>query len=157
LAFVSIDTSSHDPEPSENATAWPYILVVSMILYVAAYAVGLGCVPWQQSELFPLRVRSLGSGLATATNWTSNFVIGLTFLPMMKWAGPPATFLLYALICCVGWVVISRIYLETAGLELEEIGELLEYGWNVEKSVAEFRERRWKANDEGEGIGHREF
>jgi SP family myo-inositol transporter-like MFS transporter 13 len=113
-----------------------------MVLYVAAYAVGLGCVPWQQSELFSLRVRSLGSGFATATNWSSNFVIGLTFLPMMKWAGPTATFVVYALICCAGWIIVWNIYPETAGLELEAISELLRNGWGVEKSVMNFRQTR---------------
>lgn len=58
--------------------AWPGILVASMMFYVSAYAIGLGCVPWQQSELFPLQVRSFGSGIATATNWSSNFIIGIS-------------------------------------------------------------------------------
>jgi len=125
-------------------TAWPIVLLVSLILYVAAYAIGLGCVPWQQSELFPLRVRSLGSGLATATNWSANFIIGITFLPMMELLGASFTFLIYAIICIVGWFCIWRIYPETAGLELEGIGELLKDGWGVRESVAAF-ERRKKA------------
>ena len=44
-------------------------ILTSLLLYVSAYATALGPVPWQQSELFPLQVRSLGSSLATATNW----------------------------------------------------------------------------------------
>ncbi|EGP83071.1 uncharacterized protein MYCGRDRAFT_77545 [Zymoseptoria tritici IPO323] len=148
LAFMFIDTSDIKPPPSTANTAWPYVLLVSLVLYVAAYAVGLGCVPWQQSELFPLRVRSLGSGVATATNWSSNFVIGLTFLPLMKWAGPSVTFVLYAAICCAGWMTIWRIYPETAGLELEDIGELLKSGWGVGKSVAEFRKRRSRSMED---------
>lgn len=42
----------------------------------------------------------------------------------------------------VGWVLIWRVYLETAGLELEGIGELLRDGWGVEESVRAFRERQ---------------
>lgn len=121
---------------------WSIILLISMILYVAAYAVGLGCVPWQQSELFPLRVRSLGSGLATATNWSSNFVIGMTFLPMMNFFGPSTTFTLYGAICVCGWFLIWRIYPETAGLELEAIGDLLKEGFGVRESVRDFEERQ---------------
>ncbi|KAK4496804.1 hypothetical protein PRZ48_012788 [Zasmidium cellare] len=135
---------------------WSWLLIASMVLYVAAYAVGLGCVPWQQSELFPLRVRSLGSGLATATNWSSNFIIGMTFLPMMNFLTPSITFMCYAVVCVVGWVAIWRIYPETAGLELEDIGELLKDGYGVQKSVEGFRERQ-RVLDEMEGRSRRSW
>lgn len=135
---------------------WSWMLIASMVLYVAAYAVGLGCVPWQQSELFPLRVRSLGSGLATATNWSSNFIIGMTFLPMMNFLTPSITFMCYAVVCVVGWVAIWKIYPETAGLELEDIGELLKDGWSVQKSVDGFRERQ-RVLDEMEGRSRRSW
>ncbi|KAI8964766.1 general substrate transporter [Daldinia sp. FL1419] len=107
------------------------IILVSIMTYVAAYALGLGNVPWMQSELFPLNIRSLGSGLATATNWLANFIIGLTFLPLMDLLTPSVTFGLYGVICAVGWYAIWRIYPETAGLTLEEATCLMENGWGV--------------------------
>ncbi|TKX18634.1 Myo-inositol transporter-like protein 6 [Elsinoe australis] len=113
----------------------PMALLVSLILYVAAYALGLGCVPWQQSELFPLQVRSLGSGLATATNWSSNFLVGITFLPMMEALGSGTTFAVYAVICFLGWFLVYNFYPETAGLELEDVGQLLADGWGVKSSM----------------------
>jgi len=115
-----------------------------MVVYVSSYAVGLGNVPWQQSELFPLSVRSLGSALATATNWGSNFVIGLTFLPMMEFITPTGTFALYAFVCVGAWMAVWTIYPETAGLGLEEVGSLFREGWGVEESLRRFRERRSK-------------
>ncbi|TPX13169.1 uncharacterized protein E0L32_006369 [Thyridium curvatum] len=78
------------------------VILFSIMIYVAAYAMGLGNVPWMQSELFALGVRSLGSGVATATNWGANFVVGLTFLPLMEVLTPPWTFGLYALVCAGG-------------------------------------------------------
>ncbi|KAK5171495.1 uncharacterized protein LTR77_004640 [Saxophila tyrrhenica] len=126
----------------DDRSRWPQSLLGAMLIYVAAYAIGLGCVPWQQSELFPLRVRSLGSGISTATNWSSNFVIGITFLPMMEFLSPSVTFAVYAFVCLLDWVAILKIYPETAGLELEGIGGLLKDGWGVEKSLEGFRERK---------------
>lgn len=115
---------------------WPALVILAAImLYVAGYAIGLGNVPWQQSELFPLSVRSLGSGVATSTNWGSNFVVGLTFLPMMEWLSPSLTFLIYAGVCVLGWAAIWCIYPETTGLSLEETGLLLSNGWGVQKSL----------------------
>lgn len=117
------------------------LVLISMIIYVGAYALGLGNVPWMQSELFPLSVRSLGSGLSTSTNWGANFVVGLTFLPMMEFLTPALTFFIYAVICVVGCFWIWWIYPETKGLSLEEVGALLAEGWGVNKSLEAQEER----------------
>ena len=85
-----------------GVSGWAIIILLAMVTYVAGYAVGMGNVPWQQSELFPLSVRALGSALATATNWASNFLIGITFLPMMEWLTPVGTFALYTLVLLYG-------------------------------------------------------
>ncbi|KAI1318731.1 myo-inositol transporter 1 [Xylariaceae sp. FL0255] len=106
-------------------------ILFDIMVYVAAYALGLGNVPWMQSELFPLKVRALGSGLATATNWGANFVVGLTFLPLMDWLTPAWTFVLYAGVCVAGWIIVWFIYPETVGLSLESAAGLLEHGWGV--------------------------
>lgn len=117
-----------DPKPSGSEAA--IIILLGIMLYVASYALGLGNVPWMQSELFPLSVRSLGSGVATSTNWGANFLLGLTFLPlMMDWLTPSWTFVLYAIICAVGLGLIWMVYPETAGMSLEETAVLLENGW----------------------------
>lgn len=116
-----------------TANSWPTLILISIVIYVAAYATGLGNVPWQQSELFPLAVRSLGCGISTATAWGSNFLVGLTFLPFMQLLGPSWTFVLYAVICGLGLVLVVRIYPETKGMGLEEVGKLLKDGWGVER------------------------
>ncbi|KAM3514448.1 hypothetical protein MY11210_001892 [Beauveria gryllotalpidicola] len=142
FSFLTLDVSpnaSHDDAPppaqgrsSSNSSAAGLILL-SIILYVSSYAIGLGNVPWMQSELFPTAVRSLGSGVATATNWSANFVVGLTFLPLMELLTPPWTFALYAGVCAVGEALVWLIYPETAGLSLEESTSLLEHGWGVRR------------------------
>ena len=133
FSFISLGQASGNAEAldeSSNDNAAGTILV-SIMIYVASYAIGLGNVPWMQSELFPLAVRSIGSGVATATNWSANFVIGLTFLPLMDTLSPSWTFVLYAVICGAGYGLVWRIYPETAGLTLEEATTLLDNGWGV--------------------------
>jgi SP family myo-inositol transporter-like MFS transporter 13 len=134
-ANLSMDNPSSSPNafekvPLSERTA-PLLVLASIMLYVGAYALGLGNVPWMQSELFPLNVRSLGSGLSTSTNWGANFVVGLTFLPMMEFLTPAWTFVIYAALCVAGWAAVWRIYPETKGLSLEEVGALLAEGWGV--------------------------
>lgn len=125
------DASSQAAPSTQHAAL---LILFSIMIYVAAYAVGLGNVPWMQSELFSLSVRSTGSGIATATNWGANFVIGLTFLPLMDALTPPWTFTLYALICVVGLDLVWMYYPETSGLSLEEAASLLEDDrWGVRR------------------------
>ncbi|KAI1344021.1 putative MFS myo-inositol transporter [Xylariaceae sp. FL0016] len=131
LLLSSLGFSSTDISSGEVNTSAAITILISIMLYVAAYALGLGNVAWLQSELFPLNVRSLGSGLATATNWLANFIVGLTFLPLMDTLMPSWTFVLYAVICVAGWLAIWMIYPETGGLTLEEVTGLLEDGWGV--------------------------
>ncbi|KAL8953194.1 MAG: hypothetical protein Q9222_000929 [Ikaeria aurantiellina] len=135
LGFPTREANFLEQIHSAVFSPWPTFIVVSLVLFVCGYAVGLGNIAWQQSELFPLSVRSLGSGLSTATNWGSNFLVGLTFLPMMEYLTPVWTFAVYALVCLVGWICVWRIYPETKGLGLEEMRGLLQDGWGVKESL----------------------
>lgn len=143
IAFSFLDLEDLTPQPpghegdnlDEQNSLLRIAVLILIIVYTASYAFGLGNVPWQQSELFPLNVRSLGSALATATNWGSNFIVGLTFLPMMELISPDFTFAIYAIVCAVGWVLVWAIYPEMSGLSLEEVKGLLVDGWGVEESL----------------------
>ena len=156
FAFVALPEAAHAlPLPllsrsAGEAKTWPALILLSMIVYVAAYALGLGCVPWQQSELFPLSVRATGSALATSTNWASNTLVGLTFLPFMGLLGPSGTFALYAVVCVGAWAAVWGIYPETAGLGLEDVGGLLRSGYWVGESVEGFRRRKRERERERE-------
>jgi SP family myo-inositol transporter-like MFS transporter 13 len=153
--IISGTTPSSSPPPGTTtaaSTPWPAILTTSMLLFVAAYALGLGNVPWHQSELFPLSVRALGSAVATATNWGSNTLVGATFLPMMDALTPRWTFAIYAAVCAVCWAGVSAIYPETAGLALEDVGKLLSRGWGVRPVEAEIgrpEDEERQESDEG--------
>ncbi|KAL4783228.1 general substrate transporter [Aspergillus varians] len=145
LSFSSVELPGISPEWQARDAATdsplPLIILLCLTVYTAAYAFGLGNVPWQQSELFPLNVRSLGSALATATNWGSNFIVGLTFLPMMELLSPSSVFALYGLVGIVGWFGVRAIYPEMSGLHLEDVKALLADGWGVRESLAKARNR----------------
>jgi SP family myo-inositol transporter-like MFS transporter 13 len=109
-------------------------VLIGMAFFVAAYATGLGNIPWQQGELFALEVRGLGTSLCTATNWLCNLVIAATFLSLMQAATPAGAFGLYAAVCAAGWVFCYYLYPETSGLSLEEVSEVFKDGFGVHKS-----------------------
>lgn len=133
FSFLTLGNPTDGPQDgSAGHSAAAATVLMSIMVYVASYALGLGNVPWMQSELFPMAVRSLGSGMSTATNWGANFVVGMTFLPLMEVLTPSWTFVVYAAVCVIGYGLIWRIYPETAGLSLEEATALLDEGWGVD-------------------------
>ena len=141
IAYEGLDHPNWGASPwktrigTEDRSPWAMVILVAMVIYVCGYAIGIGNIAWQQSELFPLSVRSLGSGLATAVNWGSNFIVGLTFLPMMNYLTPAWTFLIYSCLCMAGWICTFRIYPETKGLKLEDVRDLLKDSYGVEESL----------------------
>jgi SP family myo-inositol transporter-like MFS transporter 13 len=146
LTFSAVTLPKISPEQAArdaptDSSFLPLIILLCLTVYTAAYAFGLGNVPWQQSELFPLNVRSLGSALATGTNWGSNFIVGLTFLPMMELLSPSLVFALYGIVCVVGWFGVQAIYPEMSGLNLEDVKAILADGWGVRQSLARARSR----------------
>ena len=62
---------------------------------------------------------------------------------MMGFLSPGWTFMIYAVVCVGGWVLVWTIYPETTGLELEEVRGLLEDGWGVAESIE--RWEGWRA------------
>jgi MFS transporter, SP family, galactose:H+ symporter len=99
-----------------------WIGVLSLAVYIASFAIGLGPVFWLLiSEIFPLNVRGQAASVATMANWLSNFVVSLTFLSLLNALGSVWTFLLYALLCGVGVWFCRRFVPETKGVPLEWI------------------------------------
>jgi len=114
--------------------AWSAVVLMSMIIFVASYASGLGNVPWQQGELFGLEVRGIGTSLATATNWGANLIINSTYLSLMAEITPSGAFGFYAGLCLLGFLFCVWYFPETAGLSLEEVKWIFEDGFGIQRS-----------------------
>ena len=136
LAFSHLPILAPDiaaaPSTTSVANLWSPFLILFMAFYVASYALGIGAIPWVvQSEFFPMRVRGLGTGMATATNWMLNFIVSASFLPAVElmYGGAAGLFVFYALVCVAGTLAVWWMYPETKGLRMEEIEEVLREGW----------------------------
>ncbi|MFJ6459733.1 sugar porter family MFS transporter [Streptomyces sp. NPDC091387] len=113
LAFV-LDTSS-------------VLMLLCMVVYIAAYAGGLGPVFWTLiGEIFPPTVRAKGSSASTAVNWMSNFIVSLAFLPLANALGEGETFWIFAGICVLAFFFVSRYLPETRDRSPEQIEAALQ-------------------------------
>ncbi|ANB11365.1 myo-inositol transporter ITR2 [Sugiyamaella lignohabitans] len=129
---------------STNSNTWGIVIIIFMMFYVAFFAIGVGAIPWQQSEVLPMSVRGLASSLACCVNWSGSLVVASTFLTMMQNITPTGTFSFYTGICVVSFVFIWFCFPELKNLSLEETQLMLEDGFNVKKSVALSKERSKK-------------
>jgi SP family galactose:H+ symporter-like MFS transporter len=105
-----------------GGAALKWIGVLSLAIYIASFAIGLGPVFWLLiSEIFPLSVRGQAASVATMANWLSNFLVSLTFLSLLRGLGDVRTFLLYAALSLAGLWFCFRFVPETKGVPLERI------------------------------------
>lgn len=114
----------------EGQVAWANRLAAaSLAIYITAFALSLGPLPYVlMSEIFPLRVRSLGMSIAAATAWALNICVTLTFLTLVEWIGPSSVFWLYGGVCLAAMILAYRLVPETRNRSLEEIEANLEAG-----------------------------
>ena len=118
-----------------NAGKWTSIVLV--LLYIVFFAVSIGPLGWLiVSEIFPQRVRGLGSSIGSLTVWVSNSIVTFTFFKIVnaltfkgtevlvageKIGNPAGAFFIYAVIACCA-LIWGYYYLpETKGVSLEAI------------------------------------
>ncbi|KAH7908541.1 general substrate transporter [Hygrophoropsis aurantiaca] len=140
--YMTEDTGGTLVAGSHYARSWSAVVLLSMIIFVASYATGLGNVPWQQGELFGLEVRGIGTSLSTAANWAGNLLIGSTYLSLMAKITPAGAFGFYAGLCLLGWLFCLFCFPETAGLSLEEVQSVFRNGFGIKESQRLRRQKR---------------
>jgi sugar porter (SP) family MFS transporter len=99
-----------------------YILLTSIIIFIAFYAMSIGCIFWVIiAEIYPLNIRGTAMSIATMTNWLANLFITVTFLSLIETIGAAHTFWLYGLSAIFSWFFIYYLVPETKQLSLEQI------------------------------------
>lgn len=140
--YMTIHTGGNLATGVQYPQGWASIVLLSMIIFVASYATGLGNVPWQQGELFSLDVRGIGTSLSTATNWAANLLIGSTYLSLISAITPSGAFGFYAGLCFLGWLFCVCCFPDVSGLSLEEVQRVFKAGYGIKESERLKRAKR---------------
>lgn len=97
-----------------------FILACSFI--TAGYSIGFGPVSWLlQSELFPTIIRGRTMALSVFISNCAQFLSNLIFLPLVHSIGDSLTFLFFFLICCLAYLFIYFLLVETKEQQPDEI------------------------------------
>ncbi|KAF2445353.1 hypothetical protein P171DRAFT_411123 [Karstenula rhodostoma CBS 690.94] len=101
----------------------------AIFIFMAVYSPGEGPVPFTYSaEAFPLYIRDVGMSFATATCWGFNFILSLTWPPLVRAFTPQGAFAWYAAWNFFGWVYCYFLLPETKNLTLEELDSVFSVG-----------------------------
>ncbi|WP_066521163.1 sugar porter family MFS transporter [Curtobacterium ammoniigenes] len=96
--------------------------LVGLILYIAAYAIGLGPVFWLMiSEIFPIGIRSKSMAVSTMVNWAANFVVAGTYLTATQLITTQGVFFVYTGLGIVAFLFFAFRVPETSNRSLESI------------------------------------
>jgi sugar porter (SP) family MFS transporter len=97
------------------------LIVASTMLYVAAFATGLGPGAWVYiAEIFPTNIRGRAMSIATSVLWASCILVSNSFLTLIRALTAAGAFAVYAGVCAVAVVFFFQLP-ETRGRSLEEI------------------------------------
>lgn len=98
-----------------------YLCIALVILFVVMFAVGPGSIPWfLVTELFNQHSRPAASSVAVTVNWTANFIVGLSFLPLSIHLGANV-FIIFAVLQLIFMFFIYFKVPETKNKTVEEI------------------------------------
>ncbi|HTI21161.1 MAG TPA: sugar porter family MFS transporter [Kutzneria sp.] len=98
------------------------ITLVLLILFLAGYELGWGAVVWVMiGEVFPLRVRGIGTGTASVVLWAATFTITFVFPVMYTGLGLAGAAWIFATVCIILVLLVTKFVPETKGRTLEQI------------------------------------
>jgi len=101
-----------------------WLLVISMLCYVGFFTLSIGPLGWLIiSEVFPIKVRGLGSSIGSLSNWGFNALVVWSFFKLSRVMGDANVFWLFAVIGIIGLIWGYFFFPETKGVSLEEIEE----------------------------------
>jgi len=105
-----------------NVGVSPLLMLASILLYVAFFALGMGPGPWLIiSEIFPTKLRGRAASIATSTLWSGTLLVTLTFLTLVKILNLWGTFAIYGALSYLCCIFVWKMVPETKGRTLEQI------------------------------------
>lgn len=109
-----------DPEDVPAFLKW--LSLASLLVYVAAFSIGLGPMPWLLlSEIFPGGIRGRAIALTSIMNWGINLLISLTFLTVTDHIGLPWVCFFYTIMSLASLAFVVVFIPQTKGCSLEQI------------------------------------
>uniref|UniRef100_A0A0P5PFR2 Putative Solute carrier family 2, facilitated glucose transporter member n=1 Tax=Daphnia magna TaxID=35525 RepID=A0A0P5PFR2_9CRUS len=117
--FYLKENSQTDPAIIKSLSWLP---LVSLILFIAAFGIGAGPVPWLMTgEVLPAKIKGPGVSIAVFTNWFLAFVVTKSFVNIQEALTSAGAFWMFGGFCVMGTLFGLFLLPETKGKTQEEI------------------------------------
>ncbi|MFC9914542.1 sugar porter family MFS transporter [Streptomyces sp. NPDC127197] len=105
-----------------EGTGRAYAVLAMTVTFLAFQQGAISPVTWLMlSEIFPMRMRGFGMGVAAVVLWLTNFVIGLVFPSLVSGIGISNTFFLFVVAGLFSLTFVKLYVPETKGRSLENL------------------------------------
>ncbi|AEI13144.1 sugar porter family MFS transporter [Cellulomonas gilvus] len=126
LAFTQ---STEVPDPANAGEmmtqlpgGWGTTALIAANLFVVFFGASWGPLVWVLlGEMFPNRIRAAALGVAAAAQWVANFLITISFPPLLGAFGATVPYLMYAVFAVLSFFFTLWKVPETKGVELEDM------------------------------------
>ncbi|KAI8635676.1 general substrate transporter [Xylariaceae sp. FL1651] len=136
LIFASVGHFLLDIQTPSNTPTAGIVLIVFAAIFIVGYATTWGPMVWTLiAEIYPSKYRAKAMALATASNWTWNFLIAF-FTPFITNAIDFRYGYVFAATNVVGGLIVYFFCMEGQGRTLEEIDTMYVAHVNPRKSAA---------------------
>ena len=119
--------------PNVEKLVWPFLIIYGFSYFFTEFGPNSTTFVYP-SEIFPVKVRTTGHGIAAAMGKIGGFIGVFTFPFFMHWHGLPAAEGAAAIVSVLGLITTLFLLPETKGKSLEELSE--EPATPVEKAAA---------------------
>jgi MFS family permease len=108
--------------PNVEKLVFPFLIIYGLSYFFTEFGPNATTFVYP-SEIFPVKVRTTGHGVAAAMGKIGGFVGVFTFPFLMAWHGLPAAEGAAAIVSALGLVVTIFLLPETKGKSLEELSD----------------------------------
>lgn len=99
---------------------WFPLTILCICFWVSGY--GMSPLPWMLiSEVYPVHVRSVATGITAASSSVVNFIATKTYINLTSWFGLHGTLFIYTAVSFLGFFYIYFYVPETEDRTLQEI------------------------------------
>ena len=96
--------------------------LVAANLYVFCFGFSWGPVVWVMlGEMFNNKIRAAALAIAAAVQWVANFIVSISFPPLLQYFGLGAAYGLYTIAAAISFFFVLLLLKETKGIELEDM------------------------------------
>jgi MFS family permease len=122
-----LDVAQHaQKDGSQNSWTGMILVLVSILTFIAAHAIGQGAVIWVFiSEIFPSSTRAFGQSLGSATHWIFAAILTFVFPLAMEAFTATQIFGFFAFMMIIQLIWVRLMVPETKGVSLEDMQDKL--------------------------------